>query len=483
MIEDLPEQWIITTIDQVTINTLQRQPQQDESFVYIDIGSIDREQKQIVTPQKMLGQDAPSRARKVVQTGDVLVSTTRPNLNAVAMVAAELNNQVASTGFDVLRAPNIDPRWLFYIVRTTDFVQTMSELVQGALYPAIRSKDVRSFEIPIAPLNEQKRIADKLDRLLAKVDNCRERLDLSLLIFRKFRHSILTNAVSGKLSEDWRENNQYESASELIDKIKASRLLSVKRESDIHKISIFYENIIIPDRNKDSLPVSWVSCQIGAIGNVSNGSTPSRKNIEYWNGDIPWVSSGEVNNSLISQTKEKITRKGYENTSIHLLPINTVLIAMIGEGKTRGQTAILKTQACINQNIAAVVTNREYISSEYLWYWFQAKYEENRMAGSGTGPQALNSQKVRELPFNLPPIEEQKEIVRQIEKLFDFADRLEARYQTARAQIDKLTPALLDKAFKGELVPQDLTDEPAASLLAKIQSQKAPVKAAKTLKK
>lgn len=177
MIEGLPGNWLITTIDQVATNIVQRQPQEDESFVYIDIGSIDREQKHIVTPQKMLGKEAPSRARKIVQTGDVLVSTTRPNLNAVAMIPEELNNQIASTGFDVLRAPNIDSRWLFYIVRTTVFVQTMSELVQGALYPAIRSKDVRSFEIPLAPLNEQKRIADKLDRLLAKVDNCRERLD------------------------------------------------------------------------------------------------------------------------------------------------------------------------------------------------------------------------------------------------------------------------------------------------------------------
>jgi type I restriction enzyme, S subunit len=212
MIEDLPEQWIITTIDQVTINILQRQPQQDESFFYIDIGSIDREQKQIVTPQKMLGQDAPSRARKVVHTGDVLVSTIRPNLNAVAMVAAELNNQIASTGFDVLRAPNIDPRWLFYIVRTTDFVQTMSELVQGALYPAIRSKDVRSFEIPIAPLNEQKRIADKLDRLLAKVDNCRERLDRIHHMLKLFRRSILDLATSGQLTEDWANHKEWSSS-------------------------------------------------------------------------------------------------------------------------------------------------------------------------------------------------------------------------------------------------------------------------------
>jgi type I restriction enzyme, S subunit len=206
----LPEEWLITTINEVTINTAQRQPQQDKSFIYIDIGSIDRENKCISTPERMLGQDAPSRARKVVQTGDVLVSTTRPNLNAVAMVPDKFNDQIASTGFDVLRAPNIDPRWLFYIVRTTDFVQSMSELVQGALYPAIRSKDIRSFEIPLAPLNEQKRIADKLDRLLEKVDACRERCDRIPLILKRFRQSVLTAATSGELTEDWRISSKYD---------------------------------------------------------------------------------------------------------------------------------------------------------------------------------------------------------------------------------------------------------------------------------
>jgi type I restriction enzyme S subunit len=228
MSEPLPEGWIMTTIAEVTTNATQRQPQQDERFVYIDIGSIDRETKRVATPQELMGQNAPSRARKVVQTGDVLVSTTRPNLNAVAMVPEELNNQIASTGFDVLRALIIDPRWLFYIVRTTAFIEAMSELVQGVLYPAVRPKDVRSFGIPLAPLNEQKRIADKLDRLLARVDACRERCDRIPLILKRFRQSVLAAATSGELTEDWREQNnkmledwEETTVGELIDDIEA----------------------------------------------------------------------------------------------------------------------------------------------------------------------------------------------------------------------------------------------------------------------
>ncbi|GAB4197388.1 MAG: hypothetical protein Fur006_45930 [Coleofasciculaceae cyanobacterium] len=177
-----PQHWITTTIGEVTVDVVQREPEKDESFIYIDISSINRETKSISDPKQMLGQHAPSRARKVVQAGDVLVSMTRPNLNAVAMVPEELDGQIASTGFDILRAIGIDSRWLFYLVQTIDFVQSMSELVQGVLYPAIRSRDVRAFEIPLAPSNEQKRIADKLDVLLVRVNACRAFCNPSIAI-------------------------------------------------------------------------------------------------------------------------------------------------------------------------------------------------------------------------------------------------------------------------------------------------------------
>ena len=98
---------------------------------------------------------------------------TRPNLNAVALVGTELDGQIASTGFDVLRAPGMYSRWLYYLVRTSAFVEAMSALVQGALYPAVRSKDVRAFTVPVAPLAEQQRIGDAFSQaqiLLRRVD-------------------------------------------------------------------------------------------------------------------------------------------------------------------------------------------------------------------------------------------------------------------------------------------------------------------------
>jgi type I restriction enzyme, S subunit len=132
----------------------------------------------------------------------------------------------------------------------------------------------------------------------------------------------------------------------------------------------------------------------------------------------------------------------------------------------------MNINATINQNIAGIIIEHGFVNSKYLWWWFQMRYQMTREQGSGSGPQALNCQRVRELPFLLPPLPEQQEIIRRVEELFALADQIEARYQKAKAQVDKLTQSILAKAFRGELVPQDPNDEPASELLKRIKAQK-----------
>jgi hypothetical protein len=150
-LSEVPPGYVETTLGDLTTDSEQRVPAPDEQFQYVDIASIDRATKRITSPQLLFGRDAPSRARKEIRADDVLVSMTRPNLNAVALVPPEFDRQIASTGFDVLRPIGVEPRWLFYVVRAQPFIDHMSELVQGALYPAVRSKDVRGYVIPLAP--------------------------------------------------------------------------------------------------------------------------------------------------------------------------------------------------------------------------------------------------------------------------------------------------------------------------------------------
>lgn len=467
---NLPQGWVAVRLGELCVDTEQIEPVPDQTFTYIDISSVDRQTKRIVSPQRLSGRDAPSRARKLVRSGDTIVSMTRPNLNAVAIVGQDLDGDIASTGFDVLRTPGLDPRWVGYLVRSSAFVDAMSSLVQGALYPAVRSKDVRAFTAPVAPLREQQRIADKLDTVLARVNACRDRLARTDSLLRRFRQSVLAAAATGQLTEDWREENAH------VRVLPEETLAARRKISQSVREKKLLEELIAtqpPSVSSPEVPPSWVCTCVGLVGSVSNGSTPSRAEAAYWGGSIPWVSSGEVRNCEITATRECITDRGFANASVRLLPIGTVLIAMIGEGKTRGQSALLSVPACVNQNVAGVVPVTELIEPLYLWRWFQGQYDSTRKQGSGTGPQALNCQRVRELPVNLPPLKEQREIVRRVETLLAFAERLEARLTQAQAFIDRLMPALLAKAFRGELVSQDPADEPASVLLTRIAAEHA----------
>lgn len=366
------------------------------------------------------------------------------------------------------------PEFLAHFFQSASYWNQISENLSGSAQPNCNASKLATISLPLAPLAEQRRIVAKLETLLGKVDASQQRLAKISVLLKRFRQSVLAAACSGRLTADWREENPtIETAEVLLARIKEKRLALAKTQKEKTQIEeVFDERNLRDDEGDvglDDIPGTWLSCRIGTMGAVCNGSTPSRKQPEFWDGTIPWVSSGEVRNNLISETCERITEAGYEGSSVRLLSRGSVLVAMIGEGKTRGQTAILNIEATINQNIAAAVLDHGLVASAYLWRWFQLQYEATRERGGGSGPQALNCQRVRELPFVLPPLPEQQEIVRRVEGLFALADQLELRLAKARGQVENLTPSLLARAFAGQLVPQDPSDEPAGKLLERIR--------------
>lgn len=322
--------------------------------------------------------------------------------------------------------------------------------------------------VALPPRTEQTRISNQLDTLLTRIQSCNDRFDAIPALLKRFRQTVLDAATTGQLTEAWRLCNVGQVVAENI----VAARLAVAGTRPTKAAAEFFANHQPAKSLKAELPETWLLTHIGMVGVVSNGSTPSRQEPSYWGGAIPWVSSGEVANGVIRRTREQITEVGFNNSSVRLLPRGTVLMAMIGEGKTRGQSAILDIDACINQNIAGVVPVNGILNSKYLWFWFRKEYENTRTKGNGSGPKALNCERVRELEINLPPLSEQAEIVRRIEALFALADRIEARCTAARAQSQRLTPLVLAKAFRGELVPQDPNDEPASELLARIEAAK-----------
>lgn len=398
---------------------------------------------------------------KLMPKGAVLFSSRAP-IGYVAVAANEISTNQGFKSF--VCEESIVPEYLFFYLK---FAKPLAEeLASGTTFAEISGKNAALIPVVLPPLKEQHRIVTKLEEVLFKVDASQQRLAKIPVILKRFRQAVLAAACSGRLTADWREENSKAPSPG------APRHPLPKGEGKLSPADLLPLHEGEGRGEGEDLPEEWRFCSIADVGKVCNGSTPSRKCLEYWNGDIHWVSSGEVRNNIISTTRETISTEGYNKSSVRLLPAGTVLLAMIGEGKTRGQTAILRIEATINQNIAAVVINPELITSEYLWHWFQFQYEITRQSGSGSGPQALNCQRVRELSLNLPPLPEQQEIVRRVESFFTLADQLEAHYRTAKTHVDKLTQSILAKAFRGELVPQDLSNEPAAALLVRIRAER-----------
>ena len=199
---ELPQGWRQSVLGDVCEKTATTDPRKNpkEHFVYIDISSIDRTQKRVMNPTEMAGENAPSRARKIVKKGDVLVATTRPNLNAVAIIPKSLDGQICSTGFCVLRSSKlIASEFLFYFVQTKVFIESVSDLVKGALYPAVTDKQIFAQQIYLPPIPEQKRLVSALNAKMATTQKALTVAQAELEAITALPSALLRKAFNGAL--------------------------------------------------------------------------------------------------------------------------------------------------------------------------------------------------------------------------------------------------------------------------------------------
>ena len=368
------------------------------------------------------------------QDGDVLVAKVTPCFeNGKAGIARNLPNGIGagSSEFCVFRpAEGIDERYLLAWLSSEDFRHRATVAMTGSVGLKRVPKDFFLTEqIPLAPSAEQRRITDKLDTVLTRVDAVNARLARVAPLLKRFRQSVLAAATSGRLTEDWRDECQSG---------------------------------------------SWQQTDVQSVALVGTGSTPLRSNPTFFaEQGTPWVTSAATGSEHITAASEFVTRAAIAAHRLKVYPAGTLLVAMYGEGKTRGQVAELDIAAAINQACAAVVVDETKMLRTFVKLALQANYLQMRVLAEGGNQPNLNLSKVKGFPLPAPSMEEQTEIIRRVETLFAFADRLEARLQAARAAANRLTPALLAKAFRGELVPQDPNDEPAAELLKRLAASQA----------
>lgn len=340
--------------------------------------------------------------------------------------------KVKSSAMKILK-PNtelVKPKYIYYRMQIIQFDSSTHKRYWIQQYSKIK--------VAVPPLEEQARIVTRIEELFSQLESGVETLKQTKEQLAVYRQAVLKEAFSGSLTAKWRKRNSEINAEEDFETIALPNVIFKDVSGDENEI-----NLQIPD--------SWKKVRLGEIFEVEVGSTPKRSVPEYWNGSIHWISSGEVRFNKIYTTVETITDEGLAHTSTKVHPKGTVMLAMIGEGKTRGQAAVLEIEAAHNQNTAAVLVSKTPCSSWFVYYFLMLNYDHTRRVGSGNNQKALNKERVKALRIPFPSFEEQKVIVNEIESRLSVCDQIEQTVDTALQQAEALRQSILKKAFEGGL--------------------------------
>lgn len=332
------------------------------------------------------------------ENGDVIFAKITPCMqNGKHAVVGNLIDGFGfgSTEFHVVRASSeILPEWIHYFLRRKETLDAATRTFTGAVgQQRVPSSFLENLELPVPPVEEQRQIATRLKAQLAEVETARQ-------------------AAQAQVKE-----------TELL----RARLLR-------QTFDALYDT---PQK------------VLGEWAKTTSGSTPPRGDKRYWSpAEISWVKTGEVAFAPITHTEEAISRQALAECSLTLLPPRTVLIAMIGQGKTRGQSAILEIEATTNQNCFAILPNDTW-DTDFLHYWLMASYQDLRelSASRGGSQSALNGALLNALEIPAPSINEQRRIVANLKSQLAETDALRAALDVQHHELERLPRAVLAEAF------------------------------------
>ena len=220
------------------------------------------------------------------------------------------------------------------------------------------------------------------------------------------------------------------------------------KKQELSLEELLEQAIVKEDKQPYEVPSNWAWTKLGYIAKWGSGGTPSRKNPNFYGGDIPWIKTGELNNGYIYDAEEKITEEAIQKSSAKLFPINTVAIAMYGA--TIGKVGVFGLEAATNQACACAVSNTA-MQYKYLFYYLQSQKQAFIDKGKGGAQPNISQEVIKEHPCPLPPLAEQQRIVERIESLFEKLDTAKELAQNALDSFENRKTAILHKAFIGEL--------------------------------
>ena len=416
---------------------------------------------------------------KVKKDDIVLVASTGSSkVIGRACVVEEDYEKTTIGAFLILCRPKeiIVKNWIHYIFKTLRYRLYISEQAKGTNIKNIKNEYLENFSIPLPPLNEQKRIAEKLDFLFDKIKKAKEIIEEIKVDIENRKISILDRAFKGVLTSKWRNENKVSDVKELLksindEKIKKWEEECLQAEKDGNKkpkkpTINEVEDMIVPlEEQPYKLPDSWVWVRLGDIGIWGAGATPLKSNSEFYsNATIPWLLTGDLNDSYIIEIPNKISKIALEKTSVKLNPKDSILIAMYGA--TIGKVGILTFPATTNQACCAC-TKLFQTENLYLFNFLISERKNFISRAVGGAQPNISKEKIVRTPIPLPPLEEQQEIVRILDEVLENENKVKELLELEE-RIDILEKSILHKAFKGELGTQNSSDKPAIELLKNI---------------
>lgn len=329
---------------------------------------------------------------QLVPEGSVVISTRAP-IGKVNLTSTQL---CTNQGCKSLVPRDIEACYLYWAVLNAKEDLVLSG--RGTTFMELSAYDLGHIKVPVPPKEEQRAIAALLDEKCAAIDATANTLETQISTLERYRASVIHEAVTRGLDPT-----------------------APTKPSNVDWIG--------------NIPQGWETRRVKYVASIASGSTPSRDNLAYWDGDIPWVKTGELRNGLLSKTEEGITRKALVECSMTLYPAGTLLVAMYGQGKTRGMTAKLGVPCSINQACAALTPNESLVAGDYLWLCFIAGYEAIRAIAQGSGQPNLSADLIANFAIPLPPISEQGAIA---SVAFSRTAAIDAVIATKRKQLDVL---------------------------------------------
>ena len=401
----LPDGWRWAKLGDVCTKAEKRDPRNtpDVTFKYVDISGIDNRRKKIIDARSILGRDAPSRARQVVRTNDTIVATTRLNLNAVALISSDLDNEICSTGFSVLRTTEIIlPSYLFSFVQTQHFIDAITDQVKGMLYPAVTDKQVREVLIPLPPLPEQRRIAAKIQELIQEVDRGRAACEKQLEAAKALPAGYLREIFESEEAKNWQKKKIGEVIREALPGFACGRRAGVEGVFQLR------------------------------MNNIS--------------------SEGRID--LSSLIKVPATQKQIDK---YLLLPGDVIFNNTNSTELVGKSALFNEEEGVyvySNHLTRLRTVSTLLSSGYLTLWLHLLWVRRvfeSICNRWIGQAAVQRDKLLNLEIPLPPLPKQKRVVSEMQKRTTISEHLKSVALIKINSLDAIPQAILKRAFRGEL--------------------------------